>query len=159
MFEIMPKVKTIKGIESMDVGYATYITSPFIIISSYEGSLDLHLWDTYNAHKIYELVNGWEMSYGDIVEREYIGKNLKYINIDNFDFSKCKDTHYFIDKIKGVEVISAQNVKTNPQTNFNYSFIGLTNLKQVILTNSDQHFKDEIKKALKEQNLSPTIIE
>lgn len=161
MFTYMPKVKRIKGIESMNVGYATNMKRIFMILFDYEGSLDLHLWNTSNASNLYEMVNGFEPTkeYEDFKKQGVRCENLKYINIDNFDFSKCKDTHYFIDKIEGVEVISAQNVKTSPQTNFNGSFEKLTNLKQIILTNSDQHFKDEIKKALRQQNLSPIIIE
>lgn len=160
MFEKMHKVKRIKGIESMDVGYATNLTSPFMIVYDYEGSLDLHLWNTSNATRIYEMLNGWEgVGYEEFAQQGIKGENLKYINIDNFDFSKCVDAQYFIDKIKGVEVISAQNVKANPQLFLDDSFEKLTNLKQIILTNSDQHFKEEIKKALRQQNLSPIIIE
>lgn len=161
MFEIMPKVKRIKGIESMNVGYAVDMDSLFMLPFDYEGGLDLHIWDTSNVDCMNEIVNGFQYggNYQKFTNQGYKCENLKYINIDNFDFSKCETAGNFIDKVKGVEVISAQNVKTNPQTNFNDSFIDLSNLKQVILTNSDQHFKDEIKKELKRQNLSPIIIE
>lgn len=160
MFEKMPKVKRIKGIETMNVGYAISLTSVFIIVFDYEGGLDLHLWDTRKTVRAFEMVNGLDYArYEEFAKQGIKGENLKYINIDNFDFTKCVDAQYLIDRVKGVEVISAQNVKIGPQTIFDNSFIGFTNLKQVILTNSDQHFKDEIKKALRQRNLSPIIIE
>lgn len=160
MFFKMPNLKKIKGIETMNIGYANQIINVFYNLFHYEGGLDLHLWDISNAIKITSLVSVSEsVNTEDIQKYGVPYTNLKYINIDNFYFSKCTDAGYFIDKIKGVEVISAQNVKANPQLFLGNSFEKLTNLKQVILTNSDQHFKDKIKKALRQQNLSPIIIE